>query len=556
MTATAHDATTLEYRNKVRYIARLACAAGHDAMRKNFHVIRAAQHFNKFYKIDFFEPYKYQLKWFRSGQHFRLRYLSAANRIGKTYCGAAEFSYHATGNYPAWWQGYITPTTCIGGDRIMWAVGVSAESTRKVLQKELLGTDDARQKHLFGSGSIPRELINFDSFVCDGETVKSFRVFHASGEECAVHFYSATQDQGVLMGQAIVFAWVDEQSEKEDILVGQCTTRTTTTRGIVAITATPEVGATDLYNRCHDDTTGKVFFQNAVWDDAPHLTEDDKADMLAVTPYFQREMRSKGIPIIGVGAVYPYEESHITCAPFPIPDHWQVIAACDFGYTGISDPSVIVFVAYDRETGNRYVFQEWGSPDDRDDLRYANSHMPHYMAGKLVGKAPRDWKQQTGTDESAFSGLGLPSVSVMLPGDGDGVQSGTQKTRGELMRNAGANICHDTFLIPEDMAPLENNRRSLIGSISICSQLFQDGNLKIFNTCTELLRELRLYQWKKKGLRTIPADKDNHYLDAMRYGAICVRDYGVMMFEARKNPGTGVYEINNPFEEDMGAYEL
>ncbi|WP_227660217.1 hypothetical protein [Hafnia paralvei] len=99
MSLVEHDETTREYRDKVRALARVICAAGVDAMRKNYHIVQAARNFNKFYSVDFFEPHEFQRRWFLSGANFRLRLLSAANRIGKTKSGAVEFSYHATGAY-------------------------------------------------------------------------------------------------------------------------------------------------------------------------------------------------------------------------------------------------------------------------------------------------------------------------------------------------------------------------------------------------------------------------------------------------------------------------
>lgn len=98
--------STLEHRTKVRTLAAGIARAGVEAMRRNLHVIRAAQTFNKFYRMDFFTPYEYQRRWFSSGSQCLLRYLSAANRIGKTYGAAHEFAYHATGLYPEWWNGF------------------------------------------------------------------------------------------------------------------------------------------------------------------------------------------------------------------------------------------------------------------------------------------------------------------------------------------------------------------------------------------------------------------------------------------------------------------
>lgn len=535
---------SFEKRQKVRAAARALVKAGKAAIKANPHVIRAAQYFNKFYRWDDFNPYAYQHKWFASGASYLLRYLSAANRIGKTYGAAHEFAYHATGIYPEWWKGY----RCGAGT--LWAVGISADSTRKVLQKELIGTNDARATERFGTGSIPRDLIVWDSIVRRGEQLISLRVKHISGEESEIHFYSATQDETVYMGQSIVFAWVDEQSEREQELIAQCTTRTTTTGGCIAVTATPEVGATDFYAQCRDDTTGQIYFQNATWDDADHLTPEVKASLLARIPYYQRKMRSLGIPVLGQGAIYPYSDEQITCAPFEIPDHWQVISALDFGYSGISDPSIVVSVALNPETGVKYVFAEWSSEQDMD--YYANSHMPDYMARKIIGEEPDDWHENTG-GQVDFQGLGLPGIVVKTPHDGNGIQAGTQQTRAEIMREVGANVHHELFEIPPDLAPLEANRRSLIGSINLIAQWFQDGELKIFTTCIGLMKELRLYQWVKKGQRTIPADKNNHFLDAMRIAAIRVRDDGEYMSAARKR-NTTVHQYNNEYETAMGAF--
>ena len=57
-------------------------------------------------RIEQYDPYDYQKKFHLEGQGCPQRILMAANRVGKTYCGAAETAYHLTGNYPEWWQGH------------------------------------------------------------------------------------------------------------------------------------------------------------------------------------------------------------------------------------------------------------------------------------------------------------------------------------------------------------------------------------------------------------------------------------------------------------------
>ena len=447
--------TTREYRDRVRRLASMIVSQGREKMREHVYILRMAANFNRYYRLDFFEPYEYQHKWFRSGSRYLLRYLSAANQIGKTYGEACEFAYQSSALYPVWWDGFRCDRAD-DGTRIMWAIGVSTDATRDVLQKELLGTSNIKRNEDIGTGSIPRERIDVDSFINDGEKVKSFRVWDETGGQTEVKFYAATQDRKVFMGQRVMYIWVDEQTEDEAELISQCTIRTTNTGGCVACTATPEVGATEFYEQCRDDETGEIYFQNATWDDAPHITPERRKSLEARTPYWLRKMRSLGIPVLGKGRIYPYSDEQITCAPFDIPSHWRVLAGLDYGYSGLSDPSIVLFVAFDPDTGTKYVFQEWSSEyktygNEPESAIYSNSHMPDYMARKVIGKPPADWEEST--DGAEFVGLGLPSIRVISPADGNGQQAGTGMTRLEVMRGVGVKTCPEAWSLHESQLP-------------------------------------------------------------------------------------------------------
>src|SRR5258708_22578694 len=92
----------------------------------------------RFRKIDFMDTefwYPTQLAFFAagsSGVHQRLIY--GGNQTGKTLCCAAEFSWHATGDYPHWWTGkrFTKPIRA-------WAVGESSMLVRDTLQRQLCG---------------------------------------------------------------------------------------------------------------------------------------------------------------------------------------------------------------------------------------------------------------------------------------------------------------------------------------------------------------------------------------------------------------------------------
>ena len=56
-------------------------------------------------RIKFYKAYPYQKKFHAQGKECPQRILMAANRVGKSYCGAVETAYHLTGEYPEWWEG-------------------------------------------------------------------------------------------------------------------------------------------------------------------------------------------------------------------------------------------------------------------------------------------------------------------------------------------------------------------------------------------------------------------------------------------------------------------
>ena len=114
------------------------------------------------------------------------------------------------------------------------------------------------------------------------------------------------------------------------------------------------------------DTPSKgQYLIQAGWDDVTHLSEQTKQTLLESFPPHQREMRTKGIPMLGHGRIYDLSEDYITCDPFEIPDHWMVIDGMDFGW---DHPQAQVQLAIDMETETIYVTHAWKqsrlSPND------------------------------------------------------------------------------------------------------------------------------------------------------------------------------------------------
>src|SRR3977135_443890 len=85
-------------------------------------------------KLFRYSPYPKQAEFHSNGASYRERLIMAANKFGKTECGAAEMAMHLTGLYPVWWVGkrFSMPIRA-------WAAGVTNDSTRDVVQEKLIG---------------------------------------------------------------------------------------------------------------------------------------------------------------------------------------------------------------------------------------------------------------------------------------------------------------------------------------------------------------------------------------------------------------------------------
>lgn len=199
--------------------------------------IEEIKKYKRLNKLEFIKPYDYQLKFMNKSMHYNQRLMRSANRIGKSYGGAIEFAMHITGKYQDWYKGRRIE----GSGKIYWCIGIDLDSTANVLQKELLGTNDIRSEDLVGTGTIPRDCINLEGSIKDGNKVKSIRIKHIDGGYNTLQFFASAQGQEKLMGSAVDFIWIDEEPPHNSLeIYAQCVTRTATTDGMVMVTFTPE----------------------------------------------------------------------------------------------------------------------------------------------------------------------------------------------------------------------------------------------------------------------------------------------------------------------------
>lgn len=94
------------------------------------------------------------------------------------------------------------------------------------------------------------------------------------------------------------------------------------------------------------------YLVTATWDDVPHLDDDAKKELLESIPPYQRDSRSKGVPQLGSGAIYPILEEKITVDDFETPNYWPRAFAMDVGWQA----TACIWGAWDRQADCVYLY--------------------------------------------------------------------------------------------------------------------------------------------------------------------------------------------------------
>lgn len=292
-------------------------------------------------RLRFYRPYTKQEQFHAAGAKYRERLLRAGNQLGKTYSGAAELAMHLTGRYPDWWTGRVwdRPVT-------WWAGGKDSISVRDSLGQLLLGLPGDR-----GTGQIPQDTIidiSPSRGISDG--VDSVTVRHTSGGQSRLVF--KTYDQGRERWQAATLdgVWFDEEPPEEIYMEGL--TRTNATGGMTFMTFTPLLGMSNVVRRFLTESSPDRHDTNMTIEDAEHIPLDERKRIIDSYPPHEREARTKGVPILGSGRIFPIAEADISVEAFRIPKFWPQIGAMDFGW---DHPFAATRLAFDTEGDVIYV---------------------------------------------------------------------------------------------------------------------------------------------------------------------------------------------------------
>ena len=261
-------------------------------------------------------------------------------------------------------------------------------------------------------------------------------------------------------------------------------------RGI--LTFTPENGRTSMVIQFMDTPSAAQICMQKGWDDAPHLNEKVKRDLLASFPAHQREMRTKGIPMLGHGRIYDLPEEDITCKAFTIPRHFAIIDGIDFGW---DHPQARIQLAIDRENDKYYVTHVWKER--------------HKSAGQ-AWTATKSWAQ---------------NVPTAWPPDGLQMEKGSTKQVKQYYAEAGFIMLPDHATWPDGGNGVE------VGLLEI-RDLMLTGKFKVFEGLRDVFDEFLQYHRDENG--KIHKVGDDVW-DAIRY-AYMMRRYAVSLRETEDMP--------------------
>jgi len=403
--------------------------------------------------------------FFAAGAEYRERCIIAANRIGKSEgVGGYETALHLTGKYPDWWAGRR-----FDGPISAWACGDTGTTVRDINQAILLGPPGD-----IGTGLIPGDMIIGAPRKKAGgvpDAIESVSIKHTSGGVSRLTFKSYAEGRQSFQGTAQHLIWLDEECPEP--VYGECVIRTMTTKGMILLTFTPLMGLTDVVLRFMKDGVlpeGGIhkgrFVVNATWDDAPHLDDQAKQEILDTTQPYLRDARSKGKPHLGAGAIYPVDEDLIKVDPFDIPDWWPRVYALDVGW----NKTAALWCAVDRESETGYLYSE------------------HYL----------------GEAQPPIHAAAIHARGKWIPGVID------PAARGRSQRD-GLKLMDDYLGYGLNLSLTDN---ALEAGIYKVWTMLSTGRLKVFSTLVNWFMEFRLYRRDEKG--KVIAERD-HLMDNTRY---------------------------------------
>ena len=254
--------------------------------------------------------------------------------------------------------------------------------------------------------------------------------------------------------------------------------------GDIFATMTPLKGMTFVYediylNQYNDENIWCEFMQ---WDDNPYISEEAKNAMKASMSAEELRARQYGEFLDVGGKVYPeFDENINVIEPFNIPYEWQDKLSID---PGLKNPLSCHWYAVDYD-GNIYVVAE--HYEKEKDIEY-HSNKIHEISNEL------HWHRNS-------NGM----LEALIDSAANQTTLAARKSVAELFYDH--NILVNTNVNKDVFSGIQRVKSYLKNSLG-------ETKLYIFNTCKNLIKEIKSYRW---GKGDSPIKIDDHSMDELRY---------------------------------------
>jgi len=212
----------------------------------------------------------------------------------------------------------------------------------------------------WGTGTIPAACIG-DITMARGfpNLIDTVQIQHITSGFSQLQYKAYDQGREAWQGETLTGGvWYDEEPDEDIYSEGI----TRLAPGAVAfLTATPLLGMSNVisYFYPHPTNPDRHLTQMEI-EDAGHYTSKERTQRIAGYPEHEREARSRGIPMLGEGRVFPVAQSQVEePALSDIPAHWPQLNGLDFGY---NHPFAAVRGAWDRDADIVHLLATYREP--------------------------------------------------------------------------------------------------------------------------------------------------------------------------------------------------
>src|SRR6516165_7682781 len=397
-------------------------------------------------RLAYYTPYPKQAEFHNAGAKHRERLLMAGNQLGKTLAGGFEVAMHATGRYPDWWQGkrFDRPIHA-------WAAGTTGETVRDTVQRVLIGRPGQH-----GTGAIPKDAIGeLVSARGVADLLDTIRVRHISGDWSSIGLKSYLSGREKFQGETLDLVWFDEEPPADIYLEGL--TRTNIGGNPVFMTFTPLLGVSEVVRRFLMEKSPDRHVTQMVIEDVDHYTPEERERIIASYPPHEVEARTKGIPVLGSGRIFPVAEYLISIKQRDFPAHWPRIGGMDFGW---DHPFAAVELFWDRDNDCVYVSRCYRAKETTP-INHAAALRP--WGKDLLWAWPRDGRRET------LEGAGISLAKQYA--------------------DQGLNMLHEHAQFEDGSVSVEAGLMDMLGRM-------QSGRFKVFEHLNDWWEEFRLYHRK------------------------------------------------------------